>query len=136
MVVITATPTEQSGGLTKTASSEISISTDIIVIKINVNTETKIDAFGFLCKYPADLLTFIRTETTDTLTEGWIASRGQENENGHVRIGGFNTEPITELGVLIKIVFGVDKPGTGEIELSELVDDLAGFVVKDKTVGL
>ena len=138
-----STPTEKEIPIEEEVSirwrdqSEISVSVcscDQIIAFINIESESSVKAWGFVCDYPSEFLSFVETRVKNTLTEGWIASEGRENEEGRVIVGGFNLEPLTSSGVLIKLVFDVKSSGSGEIKLSGLVDDIRGFVVTNGVV--
>ncbi len=114
-----------------------SLSGTQVVIPLNLtNTGSEsIDAFGLKFTYPTKLLSFTGTDTAGTLTGGWITSGGQENTPGEIIVGGFNTTPATNSGVLLNLIFEVtSEPGSDSLKLTNFADDIAGAATKPGTI--
>ena len=114
-----------------------SLSGTQVVIPLNLtNTGSEsIDAFGLKFTYPTKLLSFTETDTAGTLTGGWITSGGQENIPGEITVGGFNTTPAMNSGVLLNVIFEVtSEPGSDSLKLTNFADDIAGAATKPGTI--
>ena len=114
-----------------------SLSGTQVVIPLNLtNTGSEsIDAFGLKFTYPTKLLSFTGTDTAGTLTAGWITSGGQENTPGEIIVGGFNTTPATNSGVLLNVIFEVtSEPGSDSLKLTNFTDDIAGAATTPGTI--
>ncbi|MFQ5602677.1 MAG: FlgD immunoglobulin-like domain containing protein [bacterium] len=108
-----------------------------VAIPLNLQNpdSNAIKAFGLRIIYPTQLLTFKHTDNANTLTDGWITAKGQENEPGVIVVGGFNTTAITASGVLMKVVFAVTGTvGSDTLKLTNFADDLAEATTTDGAV--
>jgi hypothetical protein len=104
-----------------------------ICIPVIVENAEDLDAFAMELTYPADLLIYEGVlKTVDT--EGWIALDGAEIDEGRIKLGGFHTEGIglDDPTKIAQVTFSVRDgvSGSGEFDLINLVDDLAGGDVK------
>lgn len=105
---------------------------DVITVPLLVEKPANLDAFGLQLVYPAHLLEF-KTVSPSPATRGWTVVNGRETEAGLVSIGGFHTLGITseDTCAIAEVSFIVrqEASGSGEIDLINLVDDLANASV-------
>ncbi|MEE9168870.1 MAG: FlgD immunoglobulin-like domain containing protein [bacterium] len=105
-----------------------------VVVPLNLTNPggLPIDNFELKFLYPAGLLTFQKTDSAGTLTDGWTTASGVENTSGQITITGSNGTPLSSSGVLINVVFQESGgPGTGMLELTNFVNDLAAASTTD-----
>jgi hypothetical protein len=107
-------------------SSAVAAPGNKITCDVLLETTANLQAFGFDLHFPADLLTFIGTDTA-RLTRDWVALDAHEVSAGMIRIGGFNPDSTPEFGTgtVTKIRFMVKNnvAGTGAFFLENLKDD-------------
>jgi hypothetical protein len=101
-----------------------------------VNSQgAEIDAFGLRFDYPEDQLDFEDIEVAGTLTQDWFVVDAQENVEGQIIIGGFDSDPenlIDGGGVLLKVIFtSTTVSGTGQFQLVNFSDDFADASTTD-----
>ncbi|MCH7677002.1 T9SS type A sorting domain-containing protein, partial [candidate division KSB1 bacterium] len=105
-----------------------------VVVPLNLNNPggLPIDDFELTFLYPTSLLTFQKTDSAGTLTDGWTTASGQENTPGEITITGSNGTPLTSSGVLINVVFQESGgPGAGLLQLTDFLDDIAAASTTD-----
>lgn len=92
-----------------------------------------IDAFGATLAYPANLADYVGISSAGTLTQSWLAIDGSEISPGEVTIGGFNLNPITVSGVLVRVRLAIPAGASGQgiLHLFNFVDDLSGATTTD-----
>ena len=109
-------------------------SQDVISVPLLVKNPEGCNAFALHMTYPANLLEFVTVSATEA-TEGWIALGGVVHEPGILSLGGFHPISVSckHPVALVEIVFTVKDgiQGSGQFELTNLVDDLAGAEVKN-----
>lgn len=105
-----------------------------VVVPLNLTNPggLPIDDFELTLLYPTSLLTFQKTDSAGTLTDGWTTASGQVNTPGEITITGSNGTPLTSSGVLINVVFQESGgPGTGLLQLTDFLDDIAAASTTD-----
>jgi len=105
-------------------------------IPIRVSSAFNMRAFGLDLRYATDKMIFVGINRGE-LTEDFIAVRGNEMEQGIVRIGGYSISAIQKEGpgVLVELIFYMKEEG-GELEVLKLVDDLKDFIVQPGKIKL
>jgi len=104
-----------------------------VTIPISVANPEGLDAFEMEIEYPAELMEFQKVLPSEA-TKNWNVMGGATVESGQVRIGGFSIESLSREGVvpIAELVFVIRKNvyGRGELNVTRLMDDLAGTNVK------
>ena len=100
-----------------------------VTVPVKVSSAFNMKSFGLVLEYATDNLTFLGVEKAK-LSEDFIALDGSEMEPGVVRVGGYSMSALQELspGTLFHLIFAVTGGG-GEIEMTQLLDDLQFFTI-------